>query len=97
MKGQSVVTTWSKSGKRSIFTVYVLSKSGQFEMLETLENLRNFGIRGKIKGDKLVIINDINSIDQYLVLRPLLSNKKKYFLILLKYSFYILEKASEVE
>ncbi len=76
MQGQSIVTLWTNSGKKKIHEVYVLSKSGQFKVLEVLNNLRHFGINGDIKGDKLIISQDITTLDQYLVLRPLLNKNK---------------------
>ncbi len=76
MQGHSIVTLWLNSGNKKTFEFYVLSKSGQFKVLEALNNLRHFDINGEIKGDKLIITQDITTLDQYLVLRPLLSKNK---------------------
>lgn len=76
MKGQSLVTVWKSNGNKVVHTVYVLSKSGQFKILETLSNLKNFGIRGTIKGDKLLIYSDIKTIDQYRIIKELLKSNE---------------------
>lgn len=80
MKGQSLVTTWTKDGIKNVHTIYVLSKSGQFKILETLSNLRNFGIRGVVKGDKLVIKSDIKTIQQYRMIKELLKTNEDIIL-----------------
>lgn len=74
MKGQSIVTVWSNSGQKTVYSVYVLSKSGQFQVLETMAKLKNYGILGRMKGDKLIISDDIKTIDQYLLIKPLINN-----------------------
>ncbi len=76
MKGRSIITLWQNNQKRTI-SIYVLSKAGQFKMLEILANLKNFGITGRIKGDRLFITGNIRTTEQYLVLRPLLQKNQE--------------------